>query len=119
MNLEKLIEQVKQHPEADRIGMILCHNGIVRGTARDGRQVSGLRVSVDHDKLWEVIAENKQKPGIVEILVEIAEDRDLVVGDDVMFLMVAGDIREHVIAALTETLNAVKSTVTRKQQFFI
>ncbi len=65
-----------------------------------------------------MIAENKQKPGIVDILVEIAEDRDLAVGDDVMYLVVAGDIREHVIAALTETLNAVKSTVTRKQQYY-
>ena len=118
MNLEKLVEQVKHRPEVDRIGMILCHNGIVRGTARDGRRVSGLRVSVDHEKLRTVIAENKQKPGIVDILVEIAEDRDLAVGDDVMYLVVAGDIREHVIAALTETLNAVKSTVTRKQQYY-
>ena len=119
MNLKKLIEQLKKHPDADRIGMILCHNGIVRGTGRDGRRVSGLRVTVDHDKLRTVVAENKQKPGIVDILVEIAEDRNLAVGDDVMVLVVAGDIREHVIAVLTETLNAVKSTVTRKQQFFI
>jgi len=119
MNLEKMIEKIKHHPKADGIGMILCHNGIVRGTARDGRRVSGLRVSVDHEKLRAVIAENKKKPGIVDILVEIAEDRDLAVGDDVMYLLVAGDIREHVIAALTETLNAVKSTVTRKQQCYV
>ena len=118
MNLEKLIEKIKHNPEADRIGMILCHNGIVRGTARDGRRVSGLRVAVDHEKLQTVIAENLKKTGIVDILVEIAEDRDLVVGDDVMYLVVAGDIRERVIAALTETLNAVKSTVTRKQQYY-
>jgi len=118
MNLEKLIEKIKHNPKADRIGMILCHNGIVRGTARDGRRVSGLRVAVDHEKLQTVIAENLKKTGIVDILVEIAEDRDLVVGDDVMYLVVAGDIRERVIAALTETLNAVKSTVTRKQQYY-
>ena len=110
---------MKQHPKADQIGMILCHNGIVRGTARDGCRVSGLRISVDHAKLRAVIAENIQKPGIVDILVEIAEDQDLAVGDDVMYLVVAGDIREHVIAALTETLNVVKSTVTRKQQYYI
>jgi molybdopterin synthase catalytic subunit len=119
MDLLKMIEAAKKHPEADRIGMILCHNGVVRGTSRDGRDVSGLRITVDHDKLKAVIAKNKQQPGIVDILVEIAEDRDLAVGDDVMFLVVAGDIREHVIAALTDTLNAVKSSVTNKTQFFI
>jgi molybdopterin synthase catalytic subunit len=119
MNLSKMIKQVKNHPEADRVGMILCHNGVVRGTTREGRSVSGLRITVDHKKLREVIAENKQQPGIVEILVEIAEERDLAIGDDVMFLVVAGDIREHVIAALTDTLNVVKSIVTKKKQFYI
>ena len=119
MNLSKMITQVKNHPEADRIGMILCHNGVVRGAARDGRAVSGLSITVDHQKLREVIDKNKKQPGIVEILVAIVEGRDLAVGDDVMFLVVAGDIREHVIAALTDTLNAVKSLVTRKKQFFI
>lgn len=119
MDLLKMIAAAKKHPKADRIGMILCHNGVVRGTSRDGRDVSGLRITVDHDKLQAVIAKNTQQPGIVDIQVEIAEDRDLAVGDDVMFLVVAGDIREHVIAALTDTLNAVKSSVTKKTQFFI
>ncbi len=119
MNLEKMIQQIKQRPDADQMGMILCHCGIVRGTDRDGRGVSGIRISVDHEKLEAVVSKNKQLPGIVEILVEIDEDRDLSVGDEVMYLVVAGDIREHVIAALTETLNAVKSTVTRKQQFYV
>jgi len=51
--------------------------------------------------------------------VEIAEDRDLVIGDDVMLLLVAGDIRENVIAVLTDTLNQIKTTVTNKTEFFL
>jgi hypothetical protein len=35
-----------------------------------------------------------------------------------MLLAVAGDIREHVIAALESTLNAIKTTVTRKTEIF-
>ena len=35
-----------------------------------------------------------------------------------MAIVVAGDIRENVIAVLTDTLNAVKSEVTKKTQFF-
>ncbi len=119
MNLEKMIKKVKNHPQAEKMGMILTHCGIVRGTDREGRAVSGLRVTVDHDQLKNVVAQNKQQPGIIEILIDIAENRDLSVGDDVMLLVVAGDIREHVIATLTETLNAVKSTVTAKQQFYV
>ena len=119
MNIQKLMQRIKNHPEFDSVGMVLCHNGVVRATARDGRKVSGLRVSVDHAKLEQIISQQKQKPGILDIQVEIAEDKDLKVGDDVMFLVVAGDIRENVIAVLTETLNVIKSTVTSKTEYYL
>ncbi len=116
--LNELLDTVKRHPDFSKCGMVLCHNGVVRDSARDGRNVSGLRVTVDHEKLARVLAEHKKRPGIVEILIDIQEGRDLSVGDDVMFIVVAGDIRENVIAALTDILNIVKSTVTQKTQFF-
>ena len=119
MNINRLIETVKKHPDYDKAGMILCHNGVVRRTSRDGRKVSGLSITVDHERLRQVIHENKQKPGILEILVEIAENKHLSVGDDVMLLVVAGDIRENVIAALKDTLDAIKTFVTQKTEFFV
>jgi molybdopterin synthase catalytic subunit len=119
MDILKMFDTVKSHPDYDKAGMILCHNGVVRSTSRDGRRVSGLRVSVDHKTLDQIISEQKQKPGIIDVQVEIAEDEDLHVGDDVMLLVVAGDIRENVIAVLTETLNKVKSTVTDKTEFYL
>ena len=119
MNLTVLIERIKNHPGYDRVGMILCHNGVVRGTSRDGRKVSGLKITVDHAKLNKIIDENKKSPGIVEILVEIEENKALSVGDDVMFLVVAGDIRDNVIMTLNDTLNAIKTTVTKKTEFYL
>ena len=119
MALVNLLEKVKQHPGIDRAGMILCHNGIVRKTSRDGRPVKGLTVAVDHQKLAQVVSEQKKRPGIIEILVEIFADKDLLVGDDVMYLVVAGDIRENVITVLQDTLNAIKTTVTSKTEYFI
>ena len=119
MNSNDFIKSIKKHPEYDKVGMILCHNGVVRGTSRDGRRVSGLKINVDHARLATVIEENKKKPGIIEILVEIAEGLDLKVGDAVMMLVVAGDIRDNVIKVLHETLNAIKTTVTHKTQFYI
>ena len=118
MDITQLMETVKQHPDYGRVGMILCHNGVVRQTSRDGRRVTGLRVSVDHDKLQKVILENKKRSGIIEIRVTIAAEQNLAVGDDVMLLLVAGDIRENVIATLSDTLDAIKTTVTRKTEFF-
>lgn len=118
MNAAQLIKQIKNHPDFHKAGMILCHNGVVRGTSREGDAVTGLEVTVDHDGLKQIIETQKKRPGIIEILIEIDEGRPLAVGDDVMCLVVAGDIRENVLAVMTDTLNLVKSRVTRKKQFY-
>ena len=119
VNLTEMIDSIKKHPDYHRAGMILCHNGVVRSTSRDGRRVSGLTISVDHAKLNRVVERYKQTPGIIEIRVEIADNRHLNVGDDVMLLVVAGDIRENVISVLNDTLNDIKTTVTTKTEFFM
>jgi molybdopterin synthase catalytic subunit len=119
MNLSQLIESIKQNPDYPKVGMILCHNGVVRATSRDGRQVSGLRIVVDTEKLHQVVEAHKSRAGIVEILVHINGDMDLKVGEDVMYIVVAGDIRENVISTLQDILNTIKSTVTQKTQYFV
>ena len=113
MNLMEMIEQVKAHPDYSRVGMILCHNGVVRSTSRDGRAVTALTVRADRDRLREIVADLKGRPGIVEVLVEIREGR-LRTGDDVMYVVVAGDFRENVFSALMDAVNRIKSDVTRK-----
>ena len=76
MGLLDLIEKIKGHPEYSKVGMILCHNGVVRQTSRDGRKVSGLRISVDHIKLKKILEENREKPGIIDIQADIVENQD-------------------------------------------
>jgi molybdopterin synthase catalytic subunit len=119
MDIHQMMQEIKAHPEFDKAGMVLCHNGVVRATSRDGRRVKGLRVVADHKQLEQILKEQKQKPGIIDIKVAVAENRDLTVGDDVMLLLVAGDIRENVIAVLAETLDRIKSTVTQKTEYFL
>ena len=119
MDINSLIASIKNNPKYNEVGMILCHNGVVRGTSRDGRAVKGLKVAVDHHKLEQIVSEQKKVAGILDIKVEIAANRDLVVGDDVMLLVVAGDIRENVIKVLTDSLNLIKSTVTSKTEYFV
>ncbi|MGB5422293.1 MAG: molybdenum cofactor biosynthesis protein MoaE [Desulfobacterales bacterium] len=118
MDSQYLIDTVKKHPEFDRVGMILYHNGIVRATSRDGRRVKGLEVSVDHDLLNRITAEGRRKPGIVAVEVSIAENRYLAVGEDVMVMVVAGDVRENVLSAMQSMLDAIKKTATRKIEHF-
>ena len=119
MDVNEMLESIRQNPDFEKVGMLLCHNGVVRATSRDGRRVEGLRVTVDHPGLDRIVSQQKQKAGIVDIRVEIAEDMDLAVGDDVMLLVVAGDIRQNVIAVLSETLDLIKTTVTAKTEFFV
>ena len=117
--LAELVNQIKTHPQYHEAGMILCHNGVVRNTSRDGRSVKGLSVQVDRKRLTEIISQQKSRPGILDILVEINEGENLKIGDDVMYLVVAGDIRERVISCLSDTLNEIKSSVTSKTEFFL
>jgi len=73
---------------------------------------------VDREALEEILAEQRQRPGIVDILVEFREG-SLEVGDDLMFIVVAGDFRDHVIPVLEDTLDAIKKRVVRKTEQFI
>jgi len=113
--MNALIARIRGREDFHKVGMILCHNGVVRGTSRAGDTVSAVDVSADWEAISAIVAEQKARPGITEILVEVNEGR-LAVGDDLLAIVVAGDIREHVIAVLTDTLNAIKARGTRKRE---
>ncbi|MBN2398592.1 MAG: molybdenum cofactor biosynthesis protein MoaE [Deltaproteobacteria bacterium] len=115
MDLSKMIEGIKAHPDYKKAGMILCHNGVVRGTSRDGRPVSELVVKADRKRLEEIISEIKGRPGIIEVLAQVREGR-LLPGDDVMLVAVAGDFRENVFPALRDAIEAIKAEVTHKTE---
>lgn len=116
MGLTEMIEQVKSHHHISQAGMILCHNGIVRGTSRDGHPVQGIEISINKDRLNLLIAEMRRQPGIVEVLAEVREGR-LMVGEDIMWVVVAGDIRDNVFPVLVDTVDRIKREVAKKVEF--
>jgi len=113
----RFLERIKEKAGTGA-GMILVHNGVVRDRDRDGRLVSGIVVTADRGRLDAVLEEARRLPGVLAVEVEICEGA-LSVGEDLMLLGVAGDIREHVIGALTWTLNRIKTEVTRKKEYFL
>ncbi|MEN6464200.1 MAG: molybdenum cofactor biosynthesis protein MoaE [Syntrophaceae bacterium] len=115
MNLTVMIEKVKERPDFARAGMILTHTGIVRGSSRDGSPVREVEVRADREALARVTAEMKTRPGIIEVLAEVRDGR-LKVGEEIMNVVVAGDIRENVFPVLIDTVNRIKAEVTRKQE---
>ena len=115
MNLADMIIKVKGHPEFTKAGMILCHNGVVRSTSRDGTPVSEIIVNADRGALKDIVDTFKKRPGIVEVLAEVREG-SLRPGEDIMLVVVAGDIRENVFPALQDLVNMIKKDVTSKTE---
>jgi molybdopterin synthase catalytic subunit len=113
MNLQQMIDKVKEHADYPKVGMILCHNGVMRATARNGRPVSELTVQADRTALRQILDDIRQRPGIVEIMAEIHEGK-LHPGEDIMYVVAAGDFRENVFAAMMDAVNRIKAEVTRK-----
>ena len=115
MKLEEMVTRIKAHPRIGEAGMILCHNGIVRGTSRGGERVSEIRVKARHEVLREIIAEIKSRPGIIEVLAELHEGT-LKVGEDIMVVAIAGDMRENVFPALQDLIQQIKQQITEKEE---
>ncbi|WP_022849947.1 molybdenum cofactor biosynthesis protein MoaE [Limisalsivibrio acetivorans] len=117
MDISKKIEEMKQDPDfAENVGMILVHNGIVRGSSRgDKSKVTKLEVYPDYDKIEEIRKEILEMEGIYNIAIE-AKSGVMKPGDDLLFLVVAGDIRENVKPALALLLDRVKAEAVTKKE---
>ena len=109
-SLEAWLDEVKSGADSSRVGMYLIHNGVVRGTARDGSVVSGMNLSYDRERLKEVMEQVGARPGVVAVRAWVNEGT-LAVGDDIMYALVAGDIRENVFGSLQELVRLIKSEV--------
>ena len=73
MDLNKMIESLRTHPNRENIGMIASHMGIVRGVSRNGREVSGIEVAYDHKVVANIISDIKRLPGVIEVMVDTNE----------------------------------------------
>ena len=116
MDIQEMINTLKGHPDSNKMGMIATHLGVVRGTSRDGREVTEIQVGYDYDTITDILNDIKNMPGIVEVLVNTTEGR-LRVGDEIMAVAVAGDIRENVFAALMEAVNRIKTEASKKEEY--
>jgi len=109
------IEEVKALPGSSAVGMLLSHQGVVRGTTRSGEPVRGMVLTVDHARLERALADAAAMPGVFAVRGWVNEGR-LAVGDDIMKVLVAGDIREHVFAALQSLVATVKRDVVSETE---
>lgn len=119
MDISQEIARLKQDPEFnDNVGMVLVHNGIVRGWSRKDRStVTGIEITPDYARMEDIRKEIEARDGIWRVVCK-ANEGMMQPGDDVLFLIVAGDIRENVKAALADLLDRVKAEAVTKREIF-
>ena len=119
-SMDAWLAEAKADASAAQCGMYLVHNGVVRetpkaearGIATDGVQpgdkVGGLYFGYDQAKVDAAIARARELPGIFYVRVWLNEG-ELSVGDDIMYVLVGGDIRPRVIDALQSLVATLKN----------
>lgn len=119
-SIDAWLREAKADPSAAQCGMYLAHNGVVRvtpkaearGVATDGVQpgerVTGMVFGYDREKVEAALAAARELPGIYYVRAWLNEG-ELSVGDDIMLVLVGGDIRPHVIDALQQLVGTLKN----------
>jgi molybdopterin synthase catalytic subunit len=115
-SIDQWLKEAKADPNALKSGMFLVHNGTVRETPKvqvrqgidDGSVVIGMEFSFDATKVETVVEETKKMDGIFHVRTWLNEGY-LNVGDDIMYVLIGGDIRPHVIDALQFLVGKIKN----------
>lgn len=113
--LTDLMDRIKKQTDAAKVGMIACHNGLVRATSRDGRPAEYLNIDVNSNAWDAILKEMRAQPGIAAIEAYLFTGRREI-GDDVLLVAVAGDIRENVFPVLEKTVNRLKKEAIQKKE---
>ena len=115
-SMDEWLKEAKTELAALQVGMFLVHSGVVRQTPKakvrqgidDGSKVMGMEFAYDAAKVDTAIAETRKLDGIFYVRVWLNEGH-LELGDDIMYVLVGGDIRPHVVDALQFLVEKIKS----------
>ena len=114
-SLDQWLAEAKAHPDAHKVGMYLTHNGVVRSTARaqarygqEAEPVRGMIFHWDAQAVREAVAATEGLEGIHYVRVWLGEG-DLAVGDDIMQVLIGGDIRSRTVAGLEYLVARLKN----------
>lgn len=124
-SMDAWMAEAKAHESAPKIGMYLTHNGIVRKSAKakvrygedNTRAVTGMLFSYDQEKVEAAISETYQLDGIYYVKAWLNEGT-LQVGDDIMYVLIGGDIRPHVVDALQFLVGKLKNECVKEKEIY-
>ena len=114
-SIDQWLKEAKAHESAPMCGMYLTHNGTVRQTAKarvrqgeDAPDVSGMYFTYDQAKVDAAVAETYKLEGIYYVRAWLNEG-ELGLGDDIMYVLIGGDIRPRVVDALQFLVGKLKN----------
>lgn len=129
-SMDEWLKEAKKDPCAEKCGMYLVHNGTVRISAKavvrdlipdvekeKMKDVAAVDFSYDEEKVDVAIKETYQMPGIFYVKVWLNEGV-LHVGEDIMFVMIGGDIRPRVVDALQSLVGTIKNTCVVEREIY-
>ena len=124
-SLEQWMTEAKNDKSAANCGMYLLHNGTVRVTpkvkVREGvetdKEVKSMLFSYDENLLSEIIADTYKLEGIYYVKTWLNEGI-LEAGEDIMYVLIGGDIRPRVIAGLDYIVGRIKNECVEEKEIF-
>ena len=122
-SVDQWLKEAKENPSASECGMYLIHNGTVRQTARamvrqgadNTEPVTGMVFRRNAEKIDQAVRKVKEMPGIFYVRVWLNEG-ELSVGDDIMYVLIGGDIRPRVVDALQTLVGTLKNECVTEEE---
>ncbi|MCW4024392.1 MAG: molybdenum cofactor biosynthesis protein MoaE [Candidatus Bathyarchaeota archaeon] len=114
VTIQNVIDNIKQDPTFQKAGTISCFIGVVRGETFEDKKVQKLTIQGYEEKAREVLtqicSDLTKKTGIVAVQIHhFLGEFD--VGEDLVYVAVAGAHREEVFAVLHEAVERYKHEV--------
>ncbi|MHA1238156.1 MAG: molybdenum cofactor biosynthesis protein MoaE [Candidatus Odinarchaeia archaeon] len=107
----QLLDEFRANPDIKKAGAIAAFIGVVRGVTKSGEKVVKLELEAWEEKanetLTKICEDLCKRPGIVDVAIRHAVG-ELEVGDDIVYVIVAGAHRDQVFPVLVEAVNRYK-----------
>jgi len=111
-SLLDMISNVKNETNFKKAGAITLFIGVVRGQAEKAEKVQKLELEAYEEKanqvLMNICDELRKKPGVIDVQIHHLLG-EFSVGEDLVYVLVAGSHRENIFSVLEEAVKRYKS----------
>jgi molybdopterin synthase catalytic subunit len=122
-SLLDILESVRNNPDFSKVGAIAMFIGVVRGEEKEDKKVQKLELEAYEEKanetLFIICNDLKKRHGIVDVQIHHLLG-EFNVGEDLVYVIVAGSHRQNVFPVLEEAVERYKKEAQIfKKEYFI